>query len=366
MESVYSTINSKSIPVAQESLGYVLPEYCTAVWSLGNWKPSVHYYTLLEKLKLHGDKGVVYDINGKEGCLHWTLFQTQTFPVEPVSNERILEDGYTIKDILGHSPSISLTFKGISKTRFGLFLCGYSATNINGIRDTIRKRITDIKEPHPQDIYHSTLFRYTKRLENTEFEDEQHWLTDLVNEYADKDILEFIPARWEYGFGTWRQIESERKVLLSWAAHPRWILHRGLMYGPDKRMENNEDMLRKRIEDGWNVEIDIWYVDAKLMLGHDGPTVELRDETLLEHRNTWVHCKNLDAAAYCNTKPNIHFFVHDTDMAVLTSKGYIWCYPGNKAGPTSVCVLPELVGITDTSDVSAVCSDYLPIVFYKD
>ena len=366
MKALYREINARSVPVIQESLSLVSPEYCTAVWTMGKWSPTPHYHNLLEKLESRKDRGIVFDIRGLAGCLHWTLFQTQTFPIETLATPSIIENGHIIKDILRKSPSISLNFKGISKTRFGLFLCGYSTVNINGIRDIIRKRIADIKEPHPQDIYHSTLFRYTKQLSGTDFEEEQQWLSQLVEEYADKDLLELVPQTWEYGFGTWRQLDSERKVLLSWSAHPRWILHRGLMNGPDKIIENNELLLHKRIEEGWDIEIDIWSINGHLMLGHDGPSTPLIDAKLLESNHAWVHCKNLEAAEYCNKHSAINFFIHDTDIAVLTSKRYIWCYPGNKAGHSSVCVLPERVVNMDISNVTAVCSDYLPIYFYKD
>jgi hypothetical protein len=35
------------------------------------------------------------------------------------------------------------------------------------------------------------------------------------------------------------------------------------------------------------------------------------------------------------------FFSHDVDQAVLTSNGYIWCYPGFQAGIQSIVVMPE-------------------------
>lgn len=358
MENVYNTINLRSKPAAQQALLLDPPEYTTAIWSFGDWTITNFFKDLISDLQPLADKGFIFDTSGTAAKLHWTLFQLNTFPVNPIVSNEILEKGKLLKQILQRSPHIALDFKGISKSRNGLFLCGYSKTNINLIRNDIRTSINNIVEPHPQDIYHSTLFRFTK-----DPSEDDHILMDaLVKKYSGIYLVSLIPKVWEFGFGTW--LQKTRTVIMSWNAHPRWILHRGLSNGPvnNSSLENNEIVLKDKISKGWEVEIDIWKIDEKIYLGHDKPTTLLNDISLLESSNVWVHCKNIEAAIACqNLEAN--FFIHDNDIAVLTSKQWIWCYPGTKAERKSVCVLPERTTIKDFLDVGAVCSDYMPIFF---
>jgi hypothetical protein len=47
------------------------------------------------------------------------------------------------------------------------------------------------------------------------------------------------------------------------------ISHRGNLYGPDKENENKPDQIQKVLNLGYYVEIDVWFIDEKLYLGHD-------------------------------------------------------------------------------------------------
>jgi hypothetical protein len=107
------------------------------------------------------------------------------------------------------------------------------------MRQNFRSELNGIVEPHPQDIYHATLFRFTEEPSEGDYQ----FTSDLVKKYWNKDLYTFVPETWEYGFGTW--LQKERKVVLSWPANPLWILHRGLSNGPvkDSSLENNETRL---------------------------------------------------------------------------------------------------------------------------
>ena len=50
----------------------------------------------------------------------------------------------------------------------------------------------------------------------------------------------------------------------------------------------------------------------------------------------------------------MHSFMHDQDDATLTSKGYIWVYPGKRLVPDCIVVLPD-GKVPDY--ISGVCSD---------
>ena len=75
----------------------------------------------------------------------------------------------------------------------------------------------------------------------------------------------------------------------------------------------------------------------------------------------FIHCKNIEALYYCLSKnDNLDFFFHDSDECVLTSKGYIWTYPGKTLTDKSICVMPERTVNTDNLNICAgICTDYV-------
>jgi hypothetical protein len=363
LKNIYERINRSSIPKEQPEICSSQPEYCKAIWALGDWIPTQDYYKLINHLSMLSSHGIIFTENGLSGGkLHLTLFQLQTFPVcvtiYPSKNE-----SDTLKSILNTHPTFSVIFCGVSKTRNGLFLCGYPDYDINILRDKIREKCEGIVEPHPQDICHSTLFRFHTKPTQKMLE----LIEDIVTAYKDVPLLTFVPKVWEYGFGTWTQVDSQRRVIESWPVNPKWICHRALKNGPNKELENKESEIVARLNEGWNVEIDVWYIDEEWWLGHDKPVNRLCDTKILIHPRVWVHCKHLSSLERCIQLGNIHCFTHDSDEATLTSKNYIWCYPGNILKDNSVCVMPERnnFNISDIYKCEYVCSDYLPERFYN-
>ena len=144
------------------------------------------------------------------------------------------------------------------------------------------------------------------------------------------------------------------------------IAHRANICGPNNKNENKLSSIRKCIELGFEVEIDIRFLEGHLYLGHDHPKDIITKKELLEiNSNVWIHCKNLKAICYfLQIDEKFNFFWHDKDSYTLTSKGYIWAYPGKKLSQECICVLPE----TDNSlkdikslmkrNISGICTDY--------
>ncbi len=146
----------------------------------------------------------------------------------------------------------------------------------------------------------------------------------------------------------------------------RLISHRGNINGKQHSLENQPDYILKAIEQGYDVEIDIWYTD-KFMLGHDKPQYEFPFDLLEKfHTKLWIHCKNIKAITKIkhNYELNtcLNYFWHEHDVITLTSKGYIWAYPGKQPIESSIAVMPEL-GNDDVSQCKGVCSDF--IINYK-
>lgn len=143
-----------------------------------------------------------------------------------------------------------------------------------------------------------------------------------------------------------------------------YIAHRGLYQGPSKEKENHPDQIIKAINEGYHVEVDIRYINKKLVLGHDEPQYEITKE-FLDARKCWIHCKNVEALYYFSTYIGeyYNFFWHEDDQFTLTSKKYIWTYPGKQLTDLSIMVMPEYVDqsleSTKTVICYGICSDYV-------
>ena len=117
---------------------------------------------------------------------------------------------------------------------------------------------------------------------------------------------------------------------------------------------------------GYDVEIDIRLLDGNLYLGHDKPEVIISQEELRIIKNkVWIHCKNLKAFSFFSQlDEKFNYFWHEEDSYTLTSKGYIWAYPGEELSPECICVMPEinssLITLKDLRNISiaGICTDY--------
>lgn len=143
------------------------------------------------------------------------------------------------------------------------------------------------------------------------------------------------------------------------------IAHRGNLNGPDPATENREETIVSSIANGFECEIDVWKIDGRLWLGHDGPDRETSLSFLERYSSKlWVHCKNLDALI--DLKDKFNCFFHDKDAYTITSKGFIW---GNINSPTTeqvICVMPS----GEFGPCLGVCTDYPkltdgPVIIFK-
>lgn len=146
----------------------------------------------------------------------------------------------------------------------------------------------------------------------------------------------------------------------------RLISHRGNVNGPCSNDENSEDYITRALNLGYDVEVDIWYVNHDIFMGHDLPQYKTHLDFIMQD-GLWLHCKNIEALFFCierNIKNN--YFFHDTDDAVLTSNLFLWTYPGKKVTNKSIAVMPEFAEGWDISECFGVCSDYVDKIKYGD
>jgi len=139
------------------------------------------------------------------------------------------------------------------------------------------------------------------------------------------------------------------------------IAHRGNLRGvvPDK--ENHPDYIDEAIAARYDVEIDVWCDTASsgFILGHDAPQYPIDVEFLKRRmKSLWCHAKD-KVALQGLLNVGMHCFFHETDAMVLTSKQFIWTYPGQCAH-NAIAVLPETASHYIPLDgCVGICSDVI-------
>jgi len=136
------------------------------------------------------------------------------------------------------------------------------------------------------------------------------------------------------------------------------ISHRGNIDGKKPHLENKPQYIDEAIDLGYDVEIDLWFIDGRVYLGHDEPQYEVDDSWLGERTDKlWVHCKNVESLNWIRSTI-LHYFWHEEDTLTLTSENYIWAYPGKQPIKGSIAVMPEKNN-DDVSICIGICSDYI-------
>jgi len=145
------------------------------------------------------------------------------------------------------------------------------------------------------------------------------------------------------------------------------IAHRGLYEGWNEELENRPEQLLAALAEGFDAETDVRYIDGKWWLGHDEPTYEV-DEDFILTNGLWLHAKNLAALTRLCAR-GANYFWHQGDDYTITSKGWIWAYPGQPLSEHSIRNQPEWKkGWFDRSvrvqdeDYAGVCSKFVKLI----
>jgi hypothetical protein len=135
------------------------------------------------------------------------------------------------------------------------------------------------------------------------------------------------------------------------------ISHRGNLSGPNIATENTPDQINFVLSKKLHCEIDVWYKQGKFYLGHDEPQYKVNVD-FITRKKLWCHAKNIDALLQLK-KLKTNCFFHNIDAATLTSKGYIWTFPGQQLTQYSIAVLPERTPNIDVKIAKGICTDYI-------
>tara|TARA_Y100000034_G_scaffold133668_1_gene199805 strand:- start:2365 stop:2787 length:423 start_codon:yes stop_codon:yes gene_type:complete len=133
------------------------------------------------------------------------------------------------------------------------------------------------------------------------------------------------------------------------------ISHRGNINGSNPEMENKPEYIQEALDLGYDVESDVWFIDGNFFLGHDEPQYKV-NEKFLQEVGVWCHAKNIDALNQMIENGKIHCFFHQEDDVTLTSRGYLWTYPGKELTSNSIAVLPDK---KPDVEVAGICSDFI-------
>lgn len=136
------------------------------------------------------------------------------------------------------------------------------------------------------------------------------------------------------------------------------ISHRGNLSGRIEAKENTPCYIDAAISSGFHVEIDVWFRDGLFFLGHDSPENEIAISWIESRKEKlWIHTKNALALEKLYGT-DLNYFFHQEDLATITSKGFIWVYPGQQPINNSIAVLPELYN-DPVSHCYGICSDFI-------
>lgn len=144
------------------------------------------------------------------------------------------------------------------------------------------------------------------------------------------------------------------------------ISHRGNIRGSIPEKENRPSYIDCAIGNGFNVEVDLRFIDGEYWLGHDAPDYKVNINWLNKRKEyLWIHCKNLNAAIKCK---NFNSFCHTNDPYIYTSNNKLWVHD-LKCDMNSDVIIPLIniesidklnsLDLEKIKDVYAICTDYV-------
>lgn len=141
-----------------------------------------------------------------------------------------------------------------------------------------------------------------------------------------------------------------------------FISHRGNIDGVNEERENTILYMLEALEQDYDVEVDIRYIDGRFFLGHDESKDRFYNEHFSFNKKIWFHAKDIKTLNKLLSFRNLsHIFFHQEDEATITSSGYIWTYIGKPVFSNSIVCLPERSFYTTCQIMNCVgiCSDII-------
>lgn len=144
----------------------------------------------------------------------------------------------------------------------------------------------------------------------------------------------------------------------------RFISHRGNIIGPKPDKENRPSYIDSAIQLGYDVEVDLRFINGEFWLGHDEPQYQINTSWIIKRKeNIWYHCKDIYSSfELIKLNSNLQFFCHSSDDYVLTSVGKLWVHNLDN-GNSNFCIIP-LIDLPQVESYEGnlqfgICSDYI-------
>jgi len=353
MEAIYTEMNQRNIwyktpPIVNET---IQDGRCLAVYSLGQWFLQPCFLRLRQRLQaIVGSTACFYQPVPvqSEGLLHQTLLQFVKFRSNGHPEEMLIKAMECVADILAQSNlAVSIRYKGLVWTSTGLALAGYCEDEQkimrlrNEIEEALKSHNLPCETPYKNDILHSTLFRWVQKPDSITLIK----LEKEVERWSECWLGDIRIHKWIVGKGSWRMLPEEREDFFAIPVHQH-VCHRGNVKGPVKELENNFGIFIQRTLQEERVELDVWYHENALWLGHDTPDYKVTLDWLASDKRRLIHAKDGKTFEYLLQEAGkkaleIHVFYHTEEDYVLTNKGLVICYPGKPLLEGSLCMMPE-------------------------
>ena len=253
--------------------------------------------------------------------------------------------------------SFCMKFRGVIVTFTGIHLIGYFEEEQDLDRfDTLTTSIKKEFKKYGVSSYRlSTLLTVPLCRFRTVSACEKYKSTQLL-EWSECEFGELRMSSWHISYNGSTHVTRPLR---------RFICHRGNLERKELANENNPNLLDMRIADGYDVELDVWYKNNELFLGHDNPEYPITFEWLMQSSKKYIHTKDASTLEYlllrCGKEgynPNI--FYHTDEHYSLTTRNHIIVLPGQEIIEGSVNMMPEMSPTPkDTRQAFAVCSDSL-------
>lgn len=148
------------------------------------------------------------------------------------------------------------------------------------------------------------------------------------------------------------------------------ISHRGNIIGPVKEKENRPSYIDCAIGLGYEVEIDLRFIDGQFWLGHDEPQYKINESWMKPRKEKlWFHCKDVNSVLeLLKLNGDYKYFCHSQDDYVITSYNKIWVHDLNgKINHECIIPLLDYDSIINYKNEKpyAVCTDYVFICHEK-
>jgi hypothetical protein len=148
----------------------------------------------------------------------------------------------------------------------------------------------------------------------------------------------------------------------------KFIAHRGNVDGIIPEKENTIEYILLAINQGFDVEIDVWYKNNLFYLGHE----KLKNEIDLGFLRLysgflWCHAKDIETLNELLKYSNINCFFHQDDDCTLTSHQQIWTHVNFNKTLTNRSILLKFAideNFELVENVVGICSDN--VKYYKN